>query len=123
MKKNPIGGIGYNYQYYVLQSNRFVTDGLFGLESIIFKLLVEQGIIGLIVFFYTYNLLFRFSTALYRDKRKKMLLYGYFASFLTSICFTGIQGASYLYFMIFLFLILLNTNKNDSKNNSLLLVK
>lgn len=123
MEKNPIGGIGYNYQYYVLQSNRIVTDDLFGLESIIFKLLVEQGVIGLIVFFYTYNLLFRYSTSLYKDRRRKILLCGYFASFLTSICFTGIQGASYFYFMIFLFLIIFNTNENDTKDNSLLLVK
>lgn len=122
MEKNPIGGVGYNYQYYVLQSNRVIADGLFGLESIVFKLLVEQGIVGLLVFFYTYNILRKYALSISNINRRKVLINGYFASFLTSMCFTGIQGASYTYFMIFLFLIIFNTDKNDTENNSLLLV-
>lgn len=103
MKKNPIGGVGYNYQYYV-QEKRINTK-LMGFESIVFKLLVEQGIISLILFFYTYNLL-RKHLIYKRSLKEKILLNGYFASFLISILFTGIQANSWIFFICFSFIYL-----------------
>lgn len=119
--RNPIAGVGYNYQYYAQDSNRTIDTDLMGLESIIFKLLIEQGFTGLLIFFYTFNLLRVYYTKKTLLRSNKIILNGYFISFLISILFTGVQGASYTFFMIFLTLI--NYNTNDSKNNSLLLVK
>lgn len=115
MERNPIGGIGYNYEYYSLSTGRTISDNLYGLESILFKTLIEQGIIGLFVFIYTYNILRRY--AVIKNKEQKILTNGYFFSFFVSMIFTGIQGNSYIYFMIFLMLFLENPHKicNNSK--------
>ena len=121
MSRNPIGGVGYNYQYYVLKTDRAIDSELYGLESIVFKILVEQGLTGLIVFFYTFNMLRIFSIKK-KDMRTRVLINGYFLSFLGSILITGLQGSSYTFFMLFL-LFILNKTSYDSQNNSLLLVK
>lgn len=115
MERNPIGGIGYNYEYYSLSTGRTISDNLYGLESILFKTLIEQGIIGLFVFIYTYNILRRY--AVIKNKEQKILTNGYFFSFFVSMIFTGIQGNSYIYFMFFLMLFLENPHKicNNSK--------
>lgn len=119
--KNPLAGVGYNYQYFVLDSNRSLDNDLMGLESIIIKILIEQGFTGLFVFFYIFNLLRIYFLKKEKEEKNKILLNGYFISFLISILFTGIQGNSYGFFMYFL--ILINNCKYDTKNYSLLLVK
>lgn len=121
MSRNPIGGVGYDYQYYVLKTDHAIDSELYGLESIVFKLLVEQGLTGLIVFFYTFNMLRTFSIK-EKDTKTRTLVNGYFLSFLSSILITGLQGGSYTFFMLFLAL-LLNKTDYDSENHSLLLVK
>ena len=119
--KNPLAGVGYNYQYYTLDSNRSIDADLLGLESIVFKILVEQGFAGLFIFFYTFNMLRTYFVRRGKTKKDKILLNGYFISFLASILFTGIQGGSYAFFMCFL--ILIKNSTNDTENHSLLLVK
>lgn len=120
MEKNPIGGIGYNYQYYSMDSGKVIDNELYGLESIVFKILIEQGVVGMIVFFYTLYILYRFIIKSTNEIQMKFLVKGFFCTFIVSILFTGIQGASYIFFVIFLFLINI---KNDTENYSLLLVK
>lgn len=119
--KNPLAGVGYNYQYYILNSTHSLDTDLMGLESIVFKLLIEQGFTGLLIFFYIFNLLRNYFLKKEKEKKNKILLNGFFISFLTSILFTGIQGDSYFFFMCFL--IIINNSKNDTQNYSLLLVK
>lgn len=118
--KNPIGGIGYQAEYYAIQSKQQIGRNLYGLESFIFKILVEQGYVGLIVFLYLYNLIRNYALNQCSLRKQRILTNGYCFSFLTSITFTGIQGNSYIYFIIFLFFIV---QINDTKDNTLLLAK
>lgn len=119
--KNPLAGVGYNYQYFTFESNHSLDTDLMGLESIVFKILIEQGFVGLFVFCYIFNMLRTYFVRRGKTKKDKILLNGYFISFLTSILFTGIQGSSYVFFMCFL--ILINNSTYDTENHSLLLVK
>lgn len=102
MQENPIGGLGYNYQYYAAEKE--ISTGLLGFESIVFKLLVEQGIISLILFFFVLYLLWRQMNKTNRGLYNKWLVNGFFATFIISILFTGIQGSSFIFFISFLFL-------------------
>lgn len=120
MEKNPVGGVGYNYQYYSMDSGRVIDAELYGLESVVFKILIEQGLVGLVIFFYTLYVLYRFAIESIHNIRIKCLVKGFFCTFIVSILFTGIQSASYIFFVIFLFFINI---KNDTENHSLLLVK
>lgn len=121
MLTNPIGGLGYNYQYYT-KDNDISTD-LLGFESIVFKLLVEQGISGLILFLLSFNLIRRETIKSIQNKTNKRIINGYFYSFLASIIFTGIQGNSWLFFVCLIFIYINNRQQYDSQNYSLLLVK
>lgn len=124
MLQNPIGGVGYNYQYYVLEKN--ISTDLLGFESIVFKILVEQGILSLFLFLFTFNLLRLYIIRKQNlGKSDKWIINGYFVSFLASILFTGIQGNSWIFFLCLFFLYINNYNKrkNDSQNHPLLLAK
>lgn len=101
--ENP-GGYGYNYQYYVLENPLAEEKDLLGLESIIFKKLVEEGFWGLFFFSVAFYYLYRLFCRIKRKIPSFRLLQGYFASFFISIILTGIQGYSLIYFIIFLFL-------------------
>lgn len=116
--ENP-GGYGYNYQYYVLKNPLVEDKDLLGLESIIFKKLVEEGFLGLFFFAVAFYYLYRLFCRIKRKIPSFRLLQGYFACFLCSIILTGIQGYSLIYFIIFLFLYYADIiNKKCSANNS-----
>lgn len=124
MLQNPIGGVGYNYQYYVLEKD--ISTDLLGFESIVFKKLAEQGILSLFLFLFTFNLL-RLYVIHRQNLRKsdKWIINGYFISFLASILLTGIQGSSWIFFLCLFFLYINNYNKrkNDFQNHLPLLAQ
>lgn len=114
MEKNPIGGVGYNYQYYVAEKG--ISTDLLGFESIVFKLLVEQGIIGLISFFFVLYLLWKYTMEKLQRNNHLQLINGYFATFIISILFTGMQGQSFIFFICFLFLFISYLDKNPTEH-------
>ena len=99
---SSIGGLGFNYQLYTLDNYRKADDELYGLESIVFKKLVEQGFLGLIFFGYTNILLFNYIRKNERNSERKLIT-GFFCSYLATIIITGIQGGTWpLFFSILL---------------------
>ena len=118
--ENPIGGIGYQAEYYAIESKKQIGNNLYGFESFIFYILVVLGYVGLLVFLYLFNFMRKYALNQSTLITQKILVNGYCFSFLTSIAFTGIQGNSYIYFLIFLFFIV---QINDTKDNTLLLAK
>ncbi len=122
---NNIAGLGYNFQMYELDNTKVSIPELLGLESIVFKKVVEQGYIGFIIWLFLFALFYK----VLKNKEKgisgcskNFLLEGYFGSFLLSLSFTGQQGISIFVFSIFSF-IYYHFISYDSKNNSLLLVR
>ena len=109
---NPIGGLGYEYQMYVADHPSKADSRLFGLESVIFKRAVEQGIIGIFCFFFTLTFILKYLMMGVSD-RERYLVLGYFFSFIVSICMTGSQSISWT-----LFLILIVLYKSESRNVS-----
>lgn len=71
--QNPLIGNGYNYIYKELgwgdRDNATLDSNMFGFESIIYSLLIEQGIIGLVT-----KLLFFISLITYFIKQKRLLI-------------------------------------------------
>lgn len=99
MMTNPIGGLGYNYQMY--KKERDIEDGLLGMESIVFKKLVEQGLLSLFVFFFYYYAFYKY---IKRRSNSQILTTGYFMSYFIGILITGCQGISWTVFLLLPFI-------------------
>ena len=113
MKSNPITGFGLGYRSYSKLKNTRNEDML-GFESIVFTKLFEQGIGGLICFFIFYLQIYRFSIK--RVGKNKLLLKGYFFSYLLSIIFTGIQNSFGWFVYIGLFITLSEQLEETTKH-------
>ena len=125
MNTNPIAGIGLDYQYYSIDHRP--NPILLGFESILFKKLVEQGLTGLLIFYYLIYLYYRFYRKRLRTKEEIMVFLGYLASFMVSSHMTAIQGLNWFFFLL-LPLLTLYSSKNqitnyDTKNHTLLLAQ
>ena len=113
---NPFG-IGYDYQLYSLKEGKEIDSGLLGLESVIFKIMVEQGVIGLIASLVCIWLLV--SQILNKGKtiEPKLKYLSFCGGYLLNICFTGLQGENWQLFLIFsiLYYYLFSNNSSHSK--------
>lgn len=117
-------GLGYNFQMYELEDSRVYVSGLLGLESVVFKKIVEQGYIGLLIWVVLIFLLFVEikSNIPIKHRSAKPLLYGFFLTYIASMAATGEQGITNIIFPVLSFMIY-QSIKYDTKNNSLLLVR
>lgn len=104
---NEIGGLGYNSIFHFGSSN--IGKDMYGFESIVFRKLYEQGIIGLLVFFLSYYVYYKFILSYIYSKRFQLLVSCYFFTYLVSICFTGIQDTWILFIILPLSLCKLRT--------------
>lgn len=110
IRNNILFGLGYNLQMYLLEGKTGGFSDMLGFESILFKLLVEQGIVGFLffaVFYFEY-----FKVYFTRKSLNKIYTIAYFLSFCVSILTTGIQD-TWLYFLLLPILFVL---KFDVKN-------
>ena len=99
---NPFG-IGYEYQSYARKTEKRISNELLGLESIVFKKLVEQGILGLLFFYVCLWYLYS-GTRRYRKKRNnKYKLLAFTCGYLANITFTGMQGVNWCIFVVLMF--------------------
>ena len=99
---NPFG-IGYDYQSYARKTEKRISNELLGLESIVFKKMVEQGILGLL-FFYVCLWYLYLGTKKYGINRKnKIKLLAFTFGYLANITFTGMQGVNWSIFVVLMF--------------------
>lgn len=105
VSSSPIAGLGFNFQYYVLENSSASIAALRGMESIVIKKLVEQGIGGLICFCLVLWFLYKEATKKISNRADYLCLAGFFISFVTSACFTGIQGGSWVFWVSFVFVL------------------
>lgn len=100
---------------------------MLGFESILFKKLVEQGLTGMLIFYYLIYLYYQFYRKRLRTKEENLIFLGYILSFMVSSHMTAIQGLNWLFFLLLPLLTLYSSRnqvKNyDTKNNSLLLAQ
>ena len=73
-------GLGKGYWSYIYQEDRRSVEGILGVESVILQNLLEQGIIGLILWATFYSIIFLYFL---RNRRKRKALSGLGASTLT----------------------------------------
>ncbi len=99
---NPFGG-GFDYQSYARETNKRVSNNLMGLESIVFKKLVEQGFIGLLVFFVCFWMLYYEIRKYAGTIENKIKLLAFSSGYLTNILFTGLQGSNWSLFVVLMF--------------------
>ena len=111
---NPIAGIGYNYQYYCLENTGVSRYALMGMESVVFKKLVEQGFAGLICFGIVLCALFRETSKKIQIKSDYLCYLGFFLAFVASACFTGIQGGNWPLFVSLNFLLCFYYSKQEN---------
>jgi hypothetical protein len=95
--RNPVG-VGYNYQMYSLEHDFAIAD-LYGLESVVFKLLVEQGIFALVIFLFIYFKYYKYNI-IQNCQDNKISMRLYFVGYLICILITGIQGISWQLFFL-----------------------
>ena len=126
-ERNPVAGIGYNYQYYCLENKSVANSALWGLESIVFKKIVEQGFAGLIVFILLILLLYHSIKIRIKENGRKILPFvAFLMGYLVNIVMTGMQGNNYVLFLAIsalYYMYLRNGPSYDSQNNPLLLAK
>lgn len=99
---NILTGLG---QGWIVENNRKYGQHpvMLGYESIIFKRLVETGLIGLITFFWLYYRMYLFIRRKFikiYPQRDLFLLQGFFLSYLVSILFTDAYGTFYMFFVL-----------------------
>ena len=99
---NPFG-IGYDYQSYARKTEKKISDELMGLESLFFKKLVEQGLVGLFAFFICLWLLYVEIRRYILIKKERFKLFAFTFGYLASITFTGVQGVSWHMFISLMF--------------------
>lgn len=107
ISNNPLCGVGYDYEYYNKRNN---THELWGMESILFKKLVEQGFLGLFIFFLVYFTYYHFLKNLFVKSEELKLFLGYTLSYLVSIIATGIQGGTWVFYILLQYIIATNRN-------------
>ena len=126
-ERNPVAGIGYNYQYYCLENKSVANSALWGLESIIFKKIVEQGFVGLVIFILLFLLLYHSIKIRIKENGRKILPFvAFLMGYLVNIVMTGMQGNNYVLFLAIsalYYMYLRNGPSYDSQNNPLLLAK
>ena len=124
---NPIAGVGYNYQYYSLENVNVANKALWGMESILYKKLVEQGLLGFTIFCFLIFLIYQKNQKwITKAKQKKAYFGGFIGGYLINIFVTGMQGDNYFLFLMlvaFYYIYLRRIFENDSQNNPLLLAK
>lgn len=99
-ENHTLCGLGYEgVSYY--GSGHF--SGMLGFESIVYRKIVEQGFLGLICFVLSFAYLMRWIAFLEKEKTKRILWVGYFASYFVSIVFTGIQNTWSIFLLVSFF--------------------
>lgn len=97
VETNLLCGMGYSAVGYY-GSTYFV--GMRGFESIVYKKIVEQGVLGLVFFIWSYVYLSKWIVGEVCCRREKILWIAYFVSYFVSIVFTGIQNTWSIFFFI-----------------------
>ena len=103
---SPIAGLGFNYQYYVLENSSVFIAALRGMESVVIKKLVEQGICGLICFVFVLWSLYRETVTKIHSRTDFLCFTGFFVAFIASACMSGIQGGNWVLFVSLVFVLL-----------------
>lgn len=111
IRENLLAGVGYDFQYYSIEHPGKANSSLMGFESVVFKKIVEQGIVGLMVFALILCFLCKKIMNGLEGKRKKILFLGFFVASVMSFIFTGIQGRNWVYFFIFMLALYENKEK------------
>lgn len=100
-----IGGtkllVGYGYGYVSnMPPDHFMRESLLGFESVILKLVIEQGLLG-VLFYFLMFVFFCFIVMQYRKKlRDRLLVLLMFVAYVSSLLFTGERCTFQLFFVL-----------------------
>ena len=108
--------IGRGNGYVTTYGQRHSTDML-GYESIIFRELFDNGIIGLILFFLFYGILYIKLLRYAHTKRNKYRVHSLCLSFLISGILTGIQYGMITFYILFYMITIHNIYEEEKTNN------
>lgn len=95
IKDQILAGYGYGFSYIALGISKF--DNMKGFESIIFKKIIEQGILGLTFFLIYYCALLKHSLS-FKSKKNETIIY--FLIYFIGIAFTDYQNTFYLFLLL-----------------------
>lgn len=98
-KTSVFCGFGYGFVSN-MPDDHYLREFLLGFESIVLKLLVEQGVLGLIFYFSMFAFLAQKTAKYIRDVFAKKMFYLATISFICSLVFTGDRGTFSLYFVL-----------------------
>lgn len=103
--QNIMVGMGYGLVHNRPEDDGDLFDEAFGLESVVFVTVIEQGIIGLICFCFLYFFLYRTTVKFTQKREVKFLIQSLFLCYMISILLTGIRSSLQLFFtMLVVFL-------------------
>lgn len=98
-------GFGYGYVSN-MEEDHYLRHFLLGFESIVLKILVEQGIIGLLCYIILFFIFIkRISKVPFKSIQTKKLVTIFILSYLTAIILTGERRSFQLFFFLLLFII------------------
>ncbi len=98
-KTSVFCGFGYGFVSN-MPDDHYLREFLLGFESIVLKLLVEQGVLGLIFYFSMFAFLTKKTAQYIKDIFAKKMFYLATFTFICSLVFTGDRGTFSLYFVL-----------------------
>ena len=102
---------------YVTSYGQRHASNMLGYESLVFRELFDNGIIGLFIFFLFYGILYIKLLRYANTKRNKYRVHSLCLSFLISGVLTGIQYGMITYYIIFYMLTIHNIHEEEKTNN------
>ena len=98
-----LGGYGYHFRAYAKEEGVSI-EGMLGYESIVLSEMVEQGILGVIIYFFLFWILLSAIRSYWEIEGDKIYLaYGFVLCYLAAVVATGIQGVGTFFFMSLVF--------------------
>ncbi|GHT55355.1 hypothetical protein AGMMS49982_21180 [Bacteroidia bacterium] len=97
---SPLVGVGSGYLENFADTSTLITNDLLGLESILFGMLIEQGILGVLFYFFLFFQLYFFTKRLQKQAGiKNYMPEMYYFSYCVGIIMTGVRSNYDIFFV------------------------
>ena len=103
-ESNVLTGQGYGYQYFIQSKDPDIEKVMFGFESIVLNKILEQGLIGLILYVIFFILFWRIAVC-NAEKEEYWLLFGFINAYLLSLILTGERASFWIFFACYVIIL------------------
>lgn len=103
-ESNVLTGQGYGYQYFIQSKDPYIEKVMFGFESIVLNKILEQGLIGLVLYLIFFILFWRIAVC-NTEREEYWLLFGFINTYLLSLILTGERASFWIFFACYIIIL------------------